>query len=100
MLGKPPGSRSIPRGERHEDRKTEVETPWNRDVFESVYRPGIFAHLVDVPSPDTGTGIGFGRQLFADSTTEYFRVFEVMRDYGMFDRAEAPQYYPPVSPPG
>lgn len=74
-----------------------VETFWKRDVFESVYRPGIFAHLVDVPSSDAG--VGFGRQLFTDSTTEYFRVFEVMRDYGMFDRREAPQYYPPVTPP-
>lgn len=73
-----------------------IEASWKRDDFESVYRPGIFAHLVDVPSPDAG--VGLGRQLFADSTTEYFRVFEVMRDYGMFDRAEAPQYYPPVSP--
>jgi heme-degrading monooxygenase HmoA len=79
------------------NRELPVETPWTRDVFESVYRPGIFAHLVDVPSPDAG--IAFGRQLFANPTTEYFRVFEVMRDYGMFDRAEAPQYYPPVSPP-
>jgi heme-degrading monooxygenase HmoA len=73
-----------------------VATSWKRDVFESVYRPGIFAHLVDVPSPDAG--VDLGRKLLADSTTEYFRVFEVMRDYGMFDRAEAPQYYPPVLP--
>jgi len=79
------------------NRELPIETPWTRDVFESVYRPGIFAHLVDVPSPDAG--IGFGQQLFADPTTEYFRVFEVMRDYGMFDRAQAPQYYPPVSRP-
>jgi len=79
-------------------RELPVETPWKRDVFESVYRPGIFAHLVDVPSPDAG--IAFGRKLFADSTTEYFRVFEVMRDYGMFNRGEAPQYYPPVTAAG
>jgi heme-degrading monooxygenase HmoA len=78
-------------------RELPIETPWKRDVFESVYRPGIFAHLVDVPSLDAG--IVFGRKLFADSTTEYFRVFEVMRDYGMFNRGEAPQYYPPVQPP-
>lgn len=71
-----------------------VETSWSGDDFESVYRPGVFAHLIDVPSLDAG--IDFGRQLFADATTEYVRVFEVMRDYSMFDRAEAPQYYPPV----
>jgi heme-degrading monooxygenase HmoA len=74
-----------------------VETAWKGDAFESVYRPGVFAHLVDVPSAEAG--VAFGRQLFADPTTEYFRVFEVMRDYGMFNRAEAPQYYPPVPRP-
>src|SRR3954462_12739511 len=77
-------------------RELPVETPWKRDAFQSVYRPGIFAHLVDVPSSEAG--VAFGRTLFADSTTEYFRIFEVMRDYGMFNRAEAPQYYPPVRP--
>jgi heme-degrading monooxygenase HmoA len=80
------------------NRELPVATSWTRDDFESVYRPGIFAHLVDVPSPDAGVGIG--RQLFADSTTGYFRVFEVMRDYGMFNRTEAPQYYPPIQPSG
>jgi heme-degrading monooxygenase HmoA len=79
------------------NRELPVETPWKRDVFESVYRPGIFAHLVDVPSPDAG--VDLGRQLFSDSTTEYFRVTEAMRDYGMYQREEAPQYYPPLSPP-
>jgi hypothetical protein len=33
----------------------------------------------------------------ADPTTEYVRIVEVIRDYGMYDRAEAPQYYPPKS---
>ncbi len=72
-----------------------VETPWTRDVFESVYRPGIFAHLIDVPSAQDGMALG--QRLHDDPTTEYFRVFEVMRDYGMYDRKEAPQFYPPVS---
>lgn len=69
-------------------------TEWRRDSFASMYRPGNFAHLVDLP--DIQSGLDFGRQLFADPTTEYFRIFEVMRDYGMYDRTEAPQYYPPV----
>jgi heme-degrading monooxygenase HmoA len=72
-----------------------VETGWQRDSFASVYRDGHFAHLVDLP--DEQDGIEFGPSLFADPTVEYFRVFEVMRDYGMFERAEAPQYYPPVA---
>jgi heme-degrading monooxygenase HmoA len=71
-----------------------VQTQWRRDSFESVYRDGYFAHLIDLP--DHQSGVEFGPQLFADPTTEYFRVFEVMRDYGMYERTEAPQYYPPV----
>jgi heme-degrading monooxygenase HmoA len=71
-----------------------VETDWRRDAFESVYREGHFAHLIDLPDPQSG--IDFGVRLLADPTTEYFRIFEVMRDYGMYERAEAPQYYPPV----
>jgi heme-degrading monooxygenase HmoA len=71
-----------------------VNTEWRRDAFSSVYREGIFAHLID--APDQQSGIAFGARLFDDRTTEYFRVFEVMRDYGMYDRTEAPQYYPPI----
>lgn len=74
-----------------------VKTEWRRDTFASVYREGQIAHLIDVPDPQAG--IDFGARLFADSTTEYVRVFEVMRDYGMYERTEAPQYYPPVEPP-
>src|SRR3954471_13431907 len=43
-----------------------AETPWKRDAFESIERPGCFVHLVDVPSADAG--ITFGRNLFADPT--------------------------------
>ena len=71
-----------------------VRTEWRCEAFASVYREGRFAHLIDLPDPQSG--IEFGARLFADPTTEYFRVFEVMRDYGMYERAEAPQYYPPV----
>jgi len=71
-----------------------VQTQWRSDVFESVYRPGQFAHLVDLP--DHQSGLNLGAELFADPSTEYFRIFEVMRDYGMFDRTEAPQFYPPI----
>ncbi len=74
--------------------KLPVSTEWRRDTYASVYREGQFAHLIDVPDPQSG--IALGERLFADTTTEYVRVFEVMRDYGMFERAEAPQYYPPV----
>ena len=71
-----------------------VATDWRRDAFASVYRDGHFAHLIDLP--DEEAGVEIGSRLFADPTVEYFRVFEVMRDYGMYERTEAPQYYPPV----
>jgi heme-degrading monooxygenase HmoA len=71
-----------------------VETEWRRDTFTSVYRDGYFAHLIDLP--DQQSGVEFGPLLFADPTIEYFRTFDVMRDYGMYERTEAPQYYPPV----
>jgi len=71
-----------------------VKAEWPADAFASVYREGHFAHLIDVPDPQSGTD--FGARLFADPTTEYVRILEVMRDYGMYERAEAPQYYPPA----
>jgi heme-degrading monooxygenase HmoA len=71
-----------------------VTTAWQHDSFASMYREGHFAHLVDLP--DYSSGLEFGTQLFADPTTEYFRIFEVIRDYGMYERGEAPQYFPPV----
>lgn len=72
-----------------------VPTEWRSDAFESVYREGQFAHLVDLP--DDRSGLAFGERLLAEPTTEYVRIVEVVRDYGMYDRTEAPQYYPPVS---
>ena len=71
-----------------------VESEWRRDAFASVYRDGYFAHLIDLP--DHQSGVEFGPLLFADPTIEYFRIFDVMRDDGMYERTEAPQYYPPV----
>jgi len=75
--------------------KLPVESGWRSDAFESVYRAGQFAHLIELP--DDQSGLAFGHRLFADPTTEYVRIVEVTRDYGMYDRTEAPQYYPSVS---
>ncbi len=72
-----------------------AKTDWRSDVFASVYREGRFAHLIDLP--DVRLGQDFGMQLFGDATTDYFRIVEVMRDYTMYDRSEAPQYYPPIT---
>jgi heme-degrading monooxygenase HmoA len=60
------------------------------DVFESIVQPGKFILLKSwrdaaaaEGSPQSGAEIRHRR-------------VRVIRDYGMFDRAEAPQYYPPV----
>jgi len=71
-----------------------VNVEWRSDAFASVYREGCFAHLIDLP--DVQSGLDLGPRLFADKTTSYFRIVDVMRDYTMSDRAEAPQYFPPI----
>jgi heme-degrading monooxygenase HmoA len=59
------------------------------DVFESIVQPGQFILLTAwrdgaaEGSPQSGGDVRHRR-------------VRVIRDYGMFDRAEAPQYYPPM----
>ena len=67
------------------------------EVFESIYHPGKLLLLglwrdVDAAAswrPAQGAPAGKLRH----------RRVRVIRDYGMFDRREAPQYYPTVEPP-
>ncbi|CCE07305.1 conserved hypothetical protein [Bradyrhizobium sp. STM 3843] len=63
--------------------------------FASVYREGRYAHLIALP--DYEAGLTLSPRLLADPATEYVRIVEVIRDYGMYDRREAPQYYPEKS---
>jgi heme-degrading monooxygenase HmoA len=60
------------------------------DVFESIVQPGKFILLTSWRGGAAGMG---SSQSGADVRHRRVRV---IRDYGMFDRAEAPQYYPPV----
>lgn len=53
------------------------------ELFESVYREGKFLVLSDTEPA-------------AQAAASDRKAFEIMRDYGMYDRAEAPQSYPPV----
>jgi heme-degrading monooxygenase HmoA len=61
------------------------------ESFESIYRPGEYAHVLTFdagqPAPALATLPGAAR----------LRVGEIERDYGMHDRAEAPQYYAPAT---
>lgn len=54
------------------------------ESFESIYRPGAYAHVFDIASPGALTLAQLG-----DAHT--LRVAEIERDYGMYERAEAPQ---------
>jgi heme-degrading monooxygenase HmoA len=64
------------------------------DLYASIYNPGKVALLVswknskaaDVWSPKTVEGVEKLRH----------RIVRIVRDYGRFDRREAPQYYPDV----
>jgi heme-degrading monooxygenase HmoA len=60
------------------------------ESFESIYRPGEFAHVLawDAASP--------APSLAAVSGAHRLRLVEIERDYGMHDRTEAPQYFAPV----
>jgi len=57
--------------------------PVTGELFKSVYRDGHYLVL-----SETGPGVPDA----ADT-----KVFEITRDYTMYDRAEAPQDYPPVA---
>jgi hypothetical protein len=75
--------------------KLSVASEWRSDTFASVYREGRFAHLIELP--DHQSGVALAPRLFTEPTTEYVRIVEVVRAYGMYDRTEAPQFYPPKS---
>lgn len=71
------------------------------DRFESLNRPNEFLTLYD--AGDLGTATSLLESLTkpmpgaAALETTSVRLCEIERDYGMFDRREAPQYYPVVS---
>ena len=62
------------------------------DVFESIVQPGKFILLTSWR--DSAAARNWPNAPFAGKIRH--RRVRVIRDYGMFDRAEAPQYYPPV----
>lgn len=65
-----------------------------RETFASIYREGQFAHVLDVPS--VAVALELSDAACSVASTQRCRVCEIERDYGMYDRAQAPQYYPPL----
>jgi heme-degrading monooxygenase HmoA len=62
------------------------------DAFASIYQPGKFILLTSWRDAAAAA-----RPAPSDARVRGRRV-RIIRDYGMFDRAEAPQYFPPVAP--
>src|SRR5690348_14940774 len=77
------------------DREAEGLVGW--DVFDAVLAPG---GLILLTSWRTAADAeAFGRRVGLPEGARVRRV-RVVRNYGMFDRREAPQYYPEVGRPG
>jgi heme-degrading monooxygenase HmoA len=68
-----------------------------QDSFESIYNPG--KGLLLASWRDEAAANGWAPQAVAHGTLRHRRV-RIIRDYGMADRREAPQYYPPVEGEG
>jgi heme-degrading monooxygenase HmoA len=67
------------------------------DRFESLNKPGDFLSLYDVHDQEAAVSL---LETLASAPSDRagltsLRLCEIERDYGMFDRREAPQYYPP-----
>jgi heme-degrading monooxygenase HmoA len=68
-----------------------------QDSFESIYNPG--KTLLLASWRDNAAADGWTPRAVASGTLRHRRV-RIIRDYGMADRREAPQYYPPVQEGG
>jgi heme-degrading monooxygenase HmoA len=61
--------------------------------YESIYRPGQFVQVTSAGS--FAEALDHSEQCQVNDG-QLFRLCEIERDYGMFDRAEAPTYYPAI----
>jgi heme-degrading monooxygenase HmoA len=68
------------------------------DVFEAVLTPGAVILLMSWRDRAAAEAYERGRMEVEGAGARLRRV-RIVRDYGMFDRREAPQYYPEVSVP-
>jgi heme-degrading monooxygenase HmoA len=66
----------------------------DHDVFASIYNPGKLALLVGWSGPDAANA--WSPQRVEGIEKLRHRRIRVVRDYGRFDRREAPQFYPDI----
>lgn len=65
------------------------------ESFTSVYDPSLHVSVATVPSAADGAAVL--ARVAGEPALKSARLCRVIRDYGMFARAEAPQYFPPVT---
>jgi heme-degrading monooxygenase HmoA len=70
------------------------ETIAEHDVFESIYNPGKLVLLASWKDTDAGKAWSPGKLNGVEKLRH--RKIRIVRDYGRFDRREAPQYYADV----
>ena len=75
--------------------KTPVETGAESDVLASVTRES--EYIILAPARSLPDGLQAVKQLSLTGAMTSVRLYLVSRDYGMYEREEAPQYYAPVS---
>jgi heme-degrading monooxygenase HmoA len=71
-----------------------VEAGAGSDVLMSVTRES--EYIVLTPAPSLSDGLSAVERLALTGNMTSVRLYLVSRDYGMYDRKEAPQYYPPL----
>jgi hypothetical protein len=64
------------------------------EIYDSIYNPGKV--LVLASWADAACATRFYPAEVPDAAPIRHRVVRVIRDYGMYDRRETPQYYPDV----
>jgi heme-degrading monooxygenase HmoA len=67
----------------------------DHDIFASIYNEGKLALLTSWSDRRSAEAFDVGPLASAGSVRH--RIVRVVRDYGMFDRRESPQYYPDVT---
>ena len=66
------------------------------DVFESIYNAGKLVMLASWRDADAAAAC---TPMKFEGASVRHRAVRIIRDYGMFERREAPQYYPEVERP-
>lgn len=68
------------------------------EIYNSIYNPGKLLVLASWADPAAASGLQIGHVPNAQSLRH--RAVRIIRDYGMYDRREATQYYPDVQRSG